>query len=136
MKLTYSEMVKRTDFLARFRYLKLDGQVGVSTFGFDRHLNQRFYQSAEWKRVRDMVLLRDDGCDLGIPGREILDRVLVHHMNPLEPKHLIHGDVERMFDMDQLICVSARTHNAIHFADESQLESPVIERRPGDTTLW
>ena len=133
--LTYSEMSLRTDFLARFRYLSLGGQLGAETFGFDRHLNQAFYASGHWKRVRDIVIIRDKGCDLGLEGHGIHDRVLVHHMNPIQPSDLLEFN-EDILDPEFLICVSTRTHNAIHFGDESQLPSPMIERRPGDTKLW
>lgn len=134
--LTYTEMVKRTALLSRFRYLVLGGELGVATFGFDRHLNQAFYTCYEWKRARDIVIIRDNGCDLGIPGQQILDRVLVHHMNPLRVEDIVNQDDDRLFNPEYLVCVSTRTHNAIHFGDERQLPEPWIERRPGDTTLW
>lgn len=131
----YDEMSLRTTFLARFRYLVLGGELGAETFGFDRHLNQTFYASREWKQARDIAIIRDQGCDLGIPGREIHDKVLVHHMNPIQRHDLIHFN-EDILDPNFLICVSHRTHNAIHYGDESQLPSDMIVRRPGDTTLW
>ena len=131
----YDEMSLRTTFLKRFRYLVLGGELGAETFGFDRHLNQTFYASREWKQARDIAIIRDQGCDLGIPGREIHDKVLVHHMNPIQPRDLIHFN-EDILDPNFLICVSHRTHNAIHYGDESQLPSDIIVRRPGDTTLW
>lgn len=134
--LTYSELIKRTSFLARFRYAVLGGELGVATFGFDRHLNQAFYGSPRWKAVRDVVIIRDEGCDLGMPGHGIHDRVLVHHMNPLTPKDLIDFNEDILFNTEYLICVSTATHNAIHFGDEKQLPRPFVERRPGDTTLW
>lgn len=133
--LTYTAMSLRTTFLSRFRYLKLDGQLGVATFGFDRHLNQSFYASHQWKQARDHAIVRDNGCDLGIPGMEIMDKVLVHHMNPIRVQDLTHFN-EDILNPEYLICVSTRTHNAIHFGDEEQLPRPFIERRPGDTTLW
>lgn len=134
--LTYTDLTLRDAFLSRFRYAVLGGELGIATFGFDRHLNQAFYQSVEWKRARDVAIARDNGCDLGVPGHEIHDRVLVHHMNPLRVEDLIDRNVDRLFNPEYLICVSTRTHNAIHFGDESQLPPPEIERRPGDTTLW
>jgi hypothetical protein len=134
--LTYTEMIKRDAFLSRFRYLVLGGELGVATFGFDRHLNQSFYTSHEWRKARDEVIIRDNGCDLGVSGHEIMDRVLVHHMNPLRVVDLVHHDMDRLFNPEYLICVSTSTHNAIHFGDERQLPRPLIERRPGDTTLW
>lgn len=135
MTLSYHEMAKRDTFLGRFRYLVLGGELGVATFGFDRYLNQSFYASREWKEARDLAIIRDQGCDLGVPGHEIHDSILVHHMNPITVKDLTYFN-EAILDPDFLICVSRRTHNAIHFGDESQLPEPMIERRPGDTTLW
>lgn len=133
--LTYSEMCMRTSFVARFRYLVLGGQLGAATFGFDRHLNQSFYASHEWKRIRDIAIVRDGGKDLGMDGHEIHDRILVHHMNPIQVSDLTNFN-EAILDPEYLICVSTRTHNAIHFGDESQLPAPITERRPGDTKLW
>ena len=135
MMLTHSEMLKRDTFLGRFRYLVLGGELGAATFGFDRHLNQTFYASREWKNIRDIAIIRDEGCDLGVPGREIHDRILVHHMNPIKVQDLLHFN-EDILNPEYLITVSTRTHNAIHFGDESQLPSALVERRPGDTTLW
>lgn len=132
---TYQELIKRDTFLARARYCMLYGDLGVATFGFDRHLNQSFYASREWKQARDFAIVRDDGCDLGVPGHNIHDRILVHHMNPIRVQDLIHFN-EDILNPDYLICVSTRTHNAIHFGDEEQLPKPIIERRPGDTKLW
>lgn len=132
---TYAELQKRTAFLSRFRYLSLGGSLGAATFGFDRHLNQAFYGSKLWKDVRDEVIVRDDGCDLGLPGHGIFDRVLVHHMNPIKVQDLIEFN-EDILNPEYLICVSTQTHNAIHFGDERQLPRPFVERRPGDTDLW
>lgn len=133
--LTYRELAMRESFIARFRYAVLGGEVGIATFGFDRHLNQSFYASHEWKRARDIAIVRDNGCDLGVPGHEIHDRILVHHMNPIRPEDLTDFN-EDILNPDYLICVSHRTHNAIHFGDEGQLPPPLVERMPGDTTLW
>lgn len=133
--LTYTELSKRTTFQARYRYAKLGGELGIATFGYDRYLGQAFYSSAAWKRARDIVIIRDEGCDLGIPGRVIHGRLLVHHMNPIRVEDLIEFNPD-IIDPEYLICVSHRTHNAIHFGDESQLPEDLIERRPGDTTLW
>lgn len=132
---TYHELIKRDTFLGRFKYALLDGELGVATFGFDRHLNQSFYASHEWKSIRDIVIVRDRGCDLGVDGHEIHDRVLVHHMNPIRSQDLIHFNPD-ILNPDYLVCVSTRTHNAIHFGDERQLPEPFVERKPGDTTLW
>ena len=132
---TYTELIKRDAFLSRFKYLELGGVLGATTFGYDRPLNQEFYHSYEWKRIRDVVIIRDQGCDLGVPGYGIHDRVLVHHMNPIQVYDLMHF-TQDLIDPEYLICVSTRTHNAIHFGDESQLPSPFVERTPGDTRLW
>jgi hypothetical protein len=132
---TYSEMLKRTTFLSRFRYLKLGGELGIATFGYDRPLNQEFYHSYAWKSIRDFVIVRDQGCEMGVDGYGIHDKILVHHMNPITAHDLMHGN-ESILDPEFLICVSMRTHNAIHFGDESQLPTPLVERRPGDTKLW
>jgi hypothetical protein len=133
--LTYTEMSKRTTLLARFRYLSLGGELGAATFGFDRHLNQKFYASHLWKQVRDIVIIRDNGCDLGVPDHLIMDRVLVHHMNPIKVQDLLEFN-EDILDPEYLICCSPATHNAIHFGDERQLPRPFVERFPGDTDLW
>lgn len=132
---TYTELIKRDTFLGRFRYAVLGGELGVATFGYDRPMNQAFYMSREWKTVRDTVIVRDNGCDLGVEGHPIRDRVLVHHMNPIRVNDLVHFNHE-ILDPEYLICVSTRTHNAIHFGDEKQLPQPFAERYPGDTTLW
>ncbi len=133
---TYQELMLRDTHLARFRYAMLGGQLGVATFGFDRIFNQGFYASREWKECRDIAIIRDNGCDLGVEGYGIHDRVLVHHMNPIKPEDLKGRFNEDLLNPDFLICVSTRTHNAIHFGDEKQLPQPIVERRPGDTTLW
>lgn len=135
MNKTHSELALRDTFLARFRYLQLGGLIGEETFGFERSLNQSFYASREWKQARDHVIIRDAGCDLGVPGHDIYDKVFVHHMNPIQVNDLIHFN-EDILDPEFLICVSFRTHNAIHFGDERQLPQPFVERRPGDTVLW
>ena len=132
---TYSELRRLPTFEERFDYLVLRGEVGAATFGFDRWINQRFYQSREWHQVRDYVVVRDNGCDLGVPGYEIYARALVHHLNPVTPEALMHGE-EWILDPEFLITTTHRTHNAIHFGDDSLLPRPVVERSPGDTTLW
>lgn len=113
----------------------LGGVVGEETFGYERHLNQSFYQSIRWKRARDVVLIRDEGCDLGVAGHEIFDRVIVHHIAPLTPE-LILNDHPLLYDPNNLICTSHDTHNAIHYGDESLLPKPMIERKPGDHIPW
>jgi hypothetical protein len=132
---TYSDLIKRTAQLSRFRYLQLEGEIGVATFGYDRPLNQGFYHSYEWKRTRDFVIVRDQGCDMGLPEFPIHDKILVHHMNPLAVNDILHGNAD-ILDPEYLICVSTSTHNAIHFGDESRLPKPFAERTPGDTKLW
>ena len=132
---TYQELSRLETFDERYDYLKLGGQVGEATFGFDRWVNQRFYQSREWKLVRNRVIVRDDGCDLGVPGYEIEVKLLVHHINPLTPDDLEYGE-SWIFDPEFLITTSKMTHNAIHYGDKSLLPQPHVERKPGDTRLW
>lgn len=131
----YSELSRLNTFEDRFDYLSLKGQLGESTFGFDRYVNQLFYSSREWKRARDYVIIRDEGCDLGIYGNEIHGRLLIHHMNPMELKDIIQGD-KSIIDPEFLITTTHRTHNAIHYGDKRQLPRPLVERRRGDTKLW
>ena len=133
---TYSELSKLQTFEERFRYLELKGMVGQETFGYDRWLNQRFYRSPEWKHVRDLVIMRDNGCDLGIDDRAIYGRVLIHHMNPIRQKDIT-GMTEILMDPEYLITVSHETHNAIHYGDESLImPSSPVERTPFDTCPW
>ena len=135
MRLNYKDLSKLNTFEERFRYLQLSGKVGVETFGFDRYLNQRFYKSAEWKRVRDTVIMRDNGCDLGIKDRVIFGKVLIHHMNPIAVTDLDNcSDI--LLNPDYLITVSLTTHNAIHFGDENLLIRVPKERKPNDTCPW
>lgn len=133
---TYSELLTFDNFEDRFEYLKLSGSVGVETFGSRRYLNQSIYQGREWKLVRDKVILRDNGCDLAIPGYDIFDRIYIHHLNPLTIKDLEREDYSKMFDLENLVCVSFYTHEAIHYGDSSLLPKIPIERKPGDTKLW
>lgn len=135
MRLNYKELSKLNTFEERFRYLQLSGKVGVETFGFDRYLNQRFYKSAEWKRVRDTVIMRDNGCDLGIKDRVIFGKVLIHHMNPIAVTD-IDNCSDSLLNPDYLITVSLTTHNAIHFGDENLLIQVPKERKPNDTCPW
>ena len=132
---TYSELSQLETFEERYHYLELKGILGKSTFGFDRWINQRFYKSNEWKIVRNHVIVRDNGCDLGIPGYEIHSGLTVHHMNPLSLADLTHGE-DWIIDPNFLITTSLQTHNAIHYGDESLLPRGPIVRRAGDTTLW
>lgn len=132
---TYSKLIEIPTFIERYRYLKLDGSVGIETFGFDRYLNQALYKSHEWKRVRDQVIIRDNGCDLGIDDRTIYGTIIIHHMNPITERD-IHDRNPIIFDPDFLITVSLNTHNAIHYGDESLVLNEIVERKPNDTILW
>jgi hypothetical protein len=132
---TYSELIRLETFEERYRYLRLEGVVGESTFGFDRFVNQYFYRSQEWKAVRNEVITRDNGCDLGIPGYEIHSGLIVHHMNPMTLPDIIEGG-EELFYTEYLISTSLQTHNAIHYGDESLLPRGPVERKAGDTRLW
>ena len=132
---TYSELATLPTFEERFKYLQLNGQVGKDTFGFDRYINQNFYRSLEWKRVRDKVILRDNGCDLGVEGYEIYGRILIHHMNPITIRD-IESMSEYLLNPEYLISTVHNTHNAIHYGDESLLLTAPIERRKNDTCPW
>lgn len=132
---TYSELITIPTFEGRFRYLKLDGVVGKSTFGFDRYLNQQFYTSKEWKRIRNEVILRDNGLDLGMEDHEIAGKIYIHHMNPILANDIV-DRTRYLLDPEFLICVSHNTHNAIHYGDEGLLPKPLVERRPNDTCPW
>jgi len=131
----YSELRHLGTLQERYDYLKLRGQVGDPTFGHDRWLNQDFYASREWRRIRHFVIARDNGCDLGVDGYEIYDRIYIHHMNPITVEDIQHGD-EDIINPEFLISCTHSTHNAIHYGDERQLPRQLIERRPGDTRLW
>ena len=132
---TYSELITFPTFEERYRYLRRGGRVGEETFGFDRYLNQEFYRSKEWKSVRDFVIVRDNGCDLGIEGRDILGKILVHHMNPLTMDDILSRS-KFLLDPEYLICTVKNTHDAIHYGDESLLIKAPIERRKNDTCPW
>lgn len=132
---SYSEMKQFDVYEDRFEYLKLRASVGESTFGFDRWINQQFYRSTQWKRIRNVVIARDMGMDMGVAGYEIFDKVIVHHMNPMRPEDIEDGD-PGILNPEYLICVAHNTHNAIHFGDKSLLAQPIVERQPGDTKLW
>ena len=133
---SYNEMIKLKTFEERFDYLKLDGRVGKITYGADRIFNQNFYHSKEWKDFRAKVIARDNGCDLGCEDREIFDKVIVHHINPMTMEQLEEGG-DDLFDLDNFVCCSHKTHEAIHYGDESLLpKTNFVERKPGDTKLW
>lgn len=131
----YSELITLPTFEERYKYLQLNGSVGVDTFGFDRYINQTFYRSKEWKRIRDHVIVRDTGCDLGIEGREIKSRVIIHHMNPIKVKD-IQIVSEFLLDPEYLISTIHSTHNAIHYGDENLLIKDPIDRNINDTCPW
>ena len=132
---TYEELIKFPTFIERFRYLKLNGRVGETTFGFDRYLNQIFYKTKEWKDIRREVIVRDCGCDLGIDDRLISGQVYIHHMNPIAVNDIMNRS-EILLNPNYLISVSYYTHQAIHYGDESLLYSEFVERRPNDTIPW
>lgn len=132
---TYTELKRIPTFLERFEYLKLDGRVGDQTFGFDRYLNQSFYRSSIWKKLRDEIIIRDLGCDLGVEGYDIFKNARVHHMNPITIDDLEH-DSEFLTNPEYLITTTLATHNAIHYGDKSLLPSLPVERRPYDTCPW
>lgn len=131
----YSELIKLKTFEERFEYLSLKGEVGTSTFGFDRYLNQKFYRSSEWKQIRNLIIVRDSGCDLGIPGRELPNNIIIHHMNPLQVKDVVNS-TEFLLNPEYLICTSNITHQAIHYGDKSLLITEPKPRTPNDTCPW
>jgi hypothetical protein len=132
---TYSELCQLETFEERYHYLRLQDVVGKATFGFDRLINQRFYHSSEWKKLRSFVISRDNGCDLGIPGYDIYSGLIIHHMNPIALDDIIHGG-EFLLNPEFLITTTLQTHNAIHYGDETLLPRGPIKRKRGDTTLW
>lgn len=132
---TYSELILLPTFEERFKYLQLNGRVGDDTFGFDRYINQKFYRSVEWKRIRDYIIIRDNGCDLALDGYEIHGRILIHHMNPITISD-IKFSTEYLMNPDYLICVTHNTHNAIHYGDEKQIITGPIVRTKNDTCPW
>lgn len=134
MMRTYSDLLQLTTFEDRFEYLRLVGKVGFPTFGHERWMNQHFYTSSEWRRIRNEVIARDNGFDLGVIGHPISGKIIVHHMCPLDPEKLEQSD-ETILSPEYLISCSIMTHNAIHFGDAAPDHKP-IERRPGDTLLW
>lgn len=132
---TYSELILLPTFKERFRYLKLGGKVGEETFGFDRYLNQKFYKSKEWLSVRDYVIIRDNGCDLAMEDRPIESRIIIHHLNPITRDDII-NQTEFLLNPEYMICTIKRTHDAIHYGDESLLFDAPIERTKNDTCPW
>lgn len=132
---TYSELITLPTFEERYQYLRIGGRVGEETFGFDRYLNQIFYKSKEWLSIRDQVIARDNGCDLGIPGREIHGRILIHHMNPITVEDILNRS-DLLLNPEYLICTVKNTHDAIHYGDENLLNKDPIERTKNDTCPW
>lgn len=132
---TYSELIALPTFEERYDYLRLGGKVGEETFGFDRWINQKFYKDPEWLAVRDQVIIRDEGCDLGIPGREISGRILVHHMNPITMDDIVRR-TEFLLNPEYLICTIKSTHDAIHYGDETLLTTGPAQRSRYDTCPW
>lgn len=132
---TYGELISYKTFDERYEYLRIKGEVGSPTFGFDRYLNQLLYKSRRWKTTRNLVIVRDYGCDLAVRGYEIGGQITIHHMNPITADDIENGS-DDVFDLDGLVCVTPTTHLAIHYGDKSLLVTAPIVRRPGDTTLW
>ena len=131
----YSELIALPTFIERYRYLKIGGRVGAETFGHDRYLNQLLYHSDEWLEFRDWIIIRDNGCDLAMPGFDLHERILVHHIDPITVDDVIKRH-PKIFDPENTISTSLNTHNAIHYGDESRLAILPIERTPNDTCLW
>ena len=136
MNRRYTELISIPTIEERYEYLKLDGYVGVDTFGFERYLNQNFYTSNDWHRLRDFVIARDLGCDMAFPGEEIIGKIIVHHMNPICSDDILqHREI--ILDPEFLVCVSMNTHNMIHYgAKGTPIRETVVERKPNDTCLW
>lgn len=132
---TYSELIQFPTFEERYKYLRLYGKVGMDTFGFDRIFNQMFYRSEEWKRIRHRIIVRDNACDLAVPGRELYDRIFIHHMNPISIRD-IRDSSEFLMNPEYLIVVSFSTHNAIHYGLDNRFELEYSERKPFDTCPW
>ena len=132
---TYSELVSLPSYLDRYKYLKIGSKVGISTFGFNRYLNQSFYQSSAWKRVRDQVIIRDNGCDLAHEDYPIAGRIYIHHLNPIQIDDLEDFNPD-VLDPNNLVCVSFDTHQAIHYGDESLLPKNPVERFENDQIPW
>lgn len=132
---TYSELITIPTFRERYEYLRLQGSVGEETFGFDRYLNQIFYRSRKWKSIRDHVIIRDNGCDLGVEGYDIHGKILIHHLNPITIRD-IELETDFLLNPEFLICTTHNTHNAIHYGDSNLLVTEPIVRTRNDTCPW
>lgn len=132
---TYSELIQISDYYDRFEYLKIGGKIGFETFGYDRYLNQILYASPEWRHFRDTIIIRDNGCDIAMPGFEIHDRLTVHHLNALTKEDILNRD-PKIFDPENVVCVSHNTHMAIHYGSRDLLPQPIIVRTQNDTCPW
>ena len=135
MRIRYSELVEIPSFEDRFEYLNLVGRVGFETFGSSRYVNQEFYRSREWKNFRDQIILRDEGCDLAVPGRLIQGRIILHHLNPITEDEIVHG-ADSLLDPENVVCTCFVTHNAIHYGDRNLLYPDPVDRYPNDTCPW
>ena len=134
-EISYSELIRLPTFEERYDYAYIGDGVAHETFGSARIFNQKFYRSYEWKKIREAVLIRDDGCDLAMPGYPIKGKILIHHLNPIKPYDLRYL-TPKLTDLDNLICVSHVTHNAIHYSKGGNRPHEYMERQPGDTKLW
>ena len=132
---TYSELIKYKTFIERYNYLKLGGAIGIDTFGFDRYLNQVFYNCDEWKQTRKDIIIRDNGCDLAMVGHDIQKYILVHHLNPMTVEDVKNRN-PMLFDPEFLVTTVLRTHNAIHYGTDDSIFKGLVERKPNDTTPW
>lgn len=132
---TYSELIRLPTFESRFEYLRLDGEVGAETFGSDRYLNQLFYTSDEWRRIRDFVIVRDNACDLAVEGYDLHEQILIHHLNPITVKDVLRHSAF-LIDPEYLVCTSRTTHNAIHYGSAALLPRGPVERIQNDTCPW
>lgn len=135
MKRTYEELITFPTFEERYNYLKLGDRVGQETFGMDRYLNQIFYSCPEWKQIRDEIISRDNGCDMALEGYEIYDKIIIHHMNPVRIEDIKNRNAE-LLDPRYLVCVTHRTHNAIHYGMQEFMALIPRERKPNDTCPW
>ena len=131
----YSELKRLKTFDERYEYLRIGGLVGESVFSYERYLNQALYTSQRWRLLRNKIIIRDNGCDLGVEGHDIYDKIIIHHMNPIT-REQIHNPDDSLFDPEFLICVCDRTHRAIHYGDKSLLPQGPVVRRPNDTCPW